>query len=152
MRWNLGNQVPHFTLIELIARYSAQITDRWFTTFQASIYPILNSIPRKTNVRVGILDTGINATHPELQQALKDNKFKSLRGFPETLDPLLDLHGRGTHAVSVLMRIAPSVELIIARVVDDAGILLGEENDYISTTKVPSNHTLLRHFAKVSGN
>lgn len=118
----------------------------WFATIQRSVHPALHKSQRKRVSRVAILDTGVDATHPDIRQALVDNHIKCARAFPEALDPLNDLHGRGTHAVSVLMRVAPSAALFIARVVDDEGGLCAQ-NDYVATAEV----TRLRHCIKISG-
>jgi hypothetical protein len=51
------------------------------------------------------------------------------KAFPETLDPCDDKHGHGTHATSVLLQTAPDIELYIARVADDTGNII-KDNDY----------------------
>jgi hypothetical protein len=83
----------------------------------------------------------VDATHPDIRQTLRDNHIKSARAFPKALDPLKDLHGRGTHAVSVLMRVAPTAALFVARVIDDEGELCAE-NDYVATAEVNPFQTL----------
>lgn len=63
------------------------------------------------------------------------------KGFPETLNPMQDNDGHGTHLASVFYKTAPLAALHIARIVDDAGVI-PSNNDYESTIEV---HTLLYH-------
>ena len=81
-------------------------------------------------MRIAILDTGVDARHPEIRAALKEKRI--VRYFPdsanaisdpELLDPLADRHGHGTHGTSVLLRAAPNAAIYIARVADDNGKL-----------------------------
>jgi len=85
-------------------------------------------------VRVAILDTGVDITHPDMQAALERNQLVA-RGFPASLDPFRDRHGHGTHGVSVILKTAPNVVVYIARMVDDDGKIM-EEGEYLETVKV----------------
>jgi hypothetical protein len=70
-------------------------------------------------------------------------------GFPESLDPLNDQNGHGTHGVSVLLKTAPVAAIYLARTVDDAGRIL-DSNDYEETIKVgPGCH--YPHFRQSNG-
>lgn len=89
----------------------------------------------KRRVRIAILDTGIDQTHPVMKTALGDGRIAGYKGFPEGLDPLVDRHGHGTHGASVLMRTAPYAAIYIARVVDDDGNL-SKNDEYCETAKV----------------
>lgn len=113
----------------------------WFTTIQQSVHPVLNKSRRKSIVRIAILGNGVDPTLLDFHQPLTDYYIKCARAFPEALDPLKDLHDRGTHAVSVLMRIVPAAAVFIARVVDDEGRLCAE-NDYVATAEVTPFDTL----------
>ena len=54
-------------------------------------------------VRVAILDTGVNAAHPEFQNEITGSgRVRMWKGFPERLDPLSDHTGHGTHVASVI--------------------------------------------------
>jgi hypothetical protein len=69
----------------------------------------------------------VDATHPEMRAALDDARIIACKSFPDSLDPLRDQHGHGTHGTSVLMRTAPNAKIYIARVANDEGNLI-EEN------------------------
>jgi subtilisin family serine protease len=77
-------------------------------------------------VRIAVLDTGIDASHPLIRQALAKCSIVDTQGFPSCRDPLQDLHGHGTHVTSVLLKTSPGAALYIARVTDDEG-RLGED-------------------------
>ena len=70
-------------------------------------------------VRIGILDTGIEATHPEF--ATKQISFLEFdaQGFPVNATPV-DLHGHGTHvagiAAGATCGVAPAADLAVAAV------------------------------------
>jgi subtilisin family serine protease len=90
-------------------------------------------------IRIAILDSGIDARHTEMaanivfdvppsssderQKAIKEANtkrcIKACRGFPQSLDPLRDRVGHGTHCASVILRTAPYTSLYIARIFDD---------------------------------
>jgi subtilisin len=80
-------------------------------------------------VKVAILDTGIYWQHPEFEERRGSVSKKRCIAFPDTLDPCNDKHGHGTHAASVLLRTAPNVLLYIARVADDTGSII-KDNEY----------------------
>ena len=83
---------------------------------------------RQKAVRVGILDTGIDARHPVFKRALDLNVIRGYKSFRVTLDPLSDLHGHGTHGASVFMRTAPHAAVFIARVANDDGEIPTDDN------------------------
>lgn len=84
-------------------------------------------IEQGQRVRIAVLDTGIDASHPLIRRALDKGSIVDTRGFPDSRNPLQDLHGHGTHVTSVLLKTAPSAAMYIARVADDEG-RLGEDS------------------------
>lgn len=101
------------------------------------VHPIINKDrkDRQKPVRVAILDTGVDARHPQFQKALQLKVIRDSRGFPDTLLPLCDRNGHGTHGASVFMRIAPHAALFIARIADDNGEI-ADENNYAAVVEV----------------
>jgi Subtilase family len=89
-------------------------------------------------VRIAILDTGVDATHPEIRAALDEKKIVAFKGFPDSLDPLCDRLGHGTHGTSVLMKTAPTACIYVGKVADDSGNL-SEVNGYSDTAEVNSS-------------
>ena len=77
----------------------------------------------------------MDAQHPDIASALKTNQIVAFKGFPESLDPLRDQYGHGTHGTSVLIMTAPKAILYVARVADDEGDIR-KENDYLNTVNV----------------
>jgi len=84
---------------------------------------------------VAVLDTGVDIKHEEIRFAHSNGKIMVYRGFPESLDPLNDRHGRGTHGASVLLRTAPNTALYVARIADDTGIVT-QQNNYSDVVNV----------------
>lgn len=119
----------------------AEWADQWFVDLEAIVHPIINKDrkDRQKPVRVAILDTGFDSTHPEFQRAKGLQKFKGGRGFPESLRYDSDRNGHGTHGTSVLMRVAPHAVLYIARIADDDGDIVAEDN-YAAVVEVYSSH------------
>jgi subtilisin family serine protease len=76
---------------------------------------------RQDGVRIAHLDTGVDSRHEEIQTAIANGKIKQYRGFPNSLEPLEDRNGHGTHGASILLRTAPNAQIYIARVVNDRG-------------------------------
>ena len=96
----------------------------------------LNRTDDTEPVRIAILDTGVNSSHPEIQKEVKPGgRIREYKGFPEAFDPLADQTGHGTHVTSVLLQTAPHAALYIARVADDTGDLC-HDNEYKATAEV----------------
>lgn len=87
-------------------------------------------------VRIAILDTGVNSSHPDIQAEVNPGgHIREYKGFPQRFDPLADQTGHGTHVVSVLLQTAPHAALYVARVADDNGDLC-HHNEYEATAEV----------------
>ncbi len=77
------------------------------------------------NIRVGVLDSGIDPDHPDLKA-----NFKGGRDFVDNDDDPRDLNGHGTHVAGTIAAInnnfgvvgvAPDVDLFVLRVLDAGG-------------------------------
>ena len=112
------------------------------------VHPVIDE-SRKDNqkrVRIAVLDTGVDATHPEIRAALNEKKIVAFKGFPDSLDPLCDQHGHGTHGTSVLLKTAPTARIYVGRMADDSGNL-NDENGYSDAAKVKSPASALLNTA-----
>ena len=107
------------------------------------VFPIINNNrkDRQKAVHVAILDTGVDGRHSEIQNAVSLKKIADCQGFPESLHPLSDRNGHGTHGASVFMRIAPNAKLYIARIVHD-NRSIPSDNEYASVVAVPLTRPL----------
>jgi hypothetical protein len=120
--------------LSLVDLCRAKWADRWFDILNSTVYQVTDE-NRKENqkrVRVAILDTGVDATHPVIHAAQKQRRivdcFPSSRAPDRSSDdPLCDTQGHGTHGASVLLRTAPNANLYIARVTDQDGNLIYDE-------------------------
>lgn len=86
----------------------------------------------RERVKVAILDTGVYFEHRNFSKARTLNVLQEdrCRGFPKQLNAIagLDRNGHGTHCASVLLRTAPNIDLYVARVFDDCGKVVPEDN------------------------
>jgi subtilisin family serine protease len=108
---------------KLTSIHRSKWADNWFQTLESVVHPIINE-KRKDNqkqVRIAILDTGVDITHPQIQAARDANRIVAY--FPEstdrTPDSFQDKHGHGTHGTSLLLRTAPNAAIYIAKVTDE---------------------------------
>jgi subtilisin family serine protease len=122
--------------------------DKWFKQLTRVHAAVTNSRSPSDfrPVKVAIIDTGIYWQHPEFKKHIAEGALSKRRceAFPKphkpcdvtlTLDPCDDKHGHGTHAASVLLQTAPDIELYIARVADDTGNII-KDNDYEGIVEV----------------
>lgn len=118
LQWNL-----------LISWYSS---DNWFDYIE-SVRTDVRARRKDDDVRVkiAILDTGIDETHNQMKAALdpKSLSIVDFKGFPDYLQPLRDKNGHGTYGTSLILKVAPEIHLYIARVSDDEGSII-DDNDF----------------------
>jgi subtilisin family serine protease len=93
----------------------------WFKNFTDEVYPLFGWEDEDVRkVKVAILDTGIDSYHPFLTDALDMVKHSRYRDFTKSsLDDVAtptDICGHGTYIAGIFLRLAPHVELYIARV------------------------------------
>jgi subtilisin family serine protease len=89
----------------------------WRTNFK-QVYDkfVTGNLTTTTTVKVAILDTGIDATHPDVRESKHQIKaFKSWLTSGDTHDSF----GHGTHIAGLLLELAPDAELYIAKIAED---------------------------------
>jgi subtilisin family serine protease len=105
--------------------------DVWFEILE-SVHSVVreNRKDNQKRVRVAILDTGVDITHPQIQatQCRINGYFLNSTDIPpksvsNSLELVQDYHGHGTHVVSVLLRTAPDAAIFVAKVTDNDGNL-----------------------------
>jgi subtilisin family serine protease len=114
------------------------LCDKWFDHIQRVSTDV--RARRKDDdirIKIAILDTGIDETHQQVKAALNPNSptIVGCKGFPDYLLPLRDQNGHGTYGASLILKVAPDVDLFIARVSDDNGIII-EDNDFKGVVEV----------------
>ncbi|KAL6403076.1 hypothetical protein AUP68_12408 [Ilyonectria robusta] len=88
-------------------------TDYWETEFDACI-----DASRKDEgprVKIAILDTGADLSHPDIAEADKNDRVK-YHDFITDKPTMVDADGHGTHCTSLLLKFAPNAEVYVARV------------------------------------
>jgi hypothetical protein len=116
-----------FLAIPLIS-CRAKWADTWFETLESVVHSEVNRNRKDGKlVRIAILDTGVDATHPDVRDAFDRKQilgfFPDSSGSESVLDPHNDEDGHGTHGTSVLIRVAPAATIYVARVTDQEGKL-----------------------------
>lgn len=105
-------------------------SDQWFESLSTDAHALLNYKNPHARVKIAILDTGIDGTHPAFTEE------KRIKGYRSWVDPVaesktrssgfqasvlqdlcVDENGHGTHAADLLLRVDPLASLYVARVV-----------------------------------
>ncbi|KAK8876780.1 subtilisin-like protein [Apiospora arundinis] len=74
-------------------------------------------------IRVAVLDSGYDEESSFFQAPLRSRKVKGWRDFVgDSADPV-DENGHGTHTVALVMKMAPSAEVYVARIARDRGAM-----------------------------
>lgn len=102
---------------------TAPNAEKWFEQLESDIHPILE-IKRRTGdteVRVSVLDTGIDLTHERIQKQLDKNgsKIVAFQDWAASKHGINDVVGHGTAVCDVLLRVA-KVHLYVGKISDSA--------------------------------
>ena len=80
----------------------------------------------KHRIKIAVLDTGLNAAHPEVAKLItaKDKKSPGIKGWKSWVssdddDALVDTDGHGTHCAMTLAQVADQADIYICRVFTD---------------------------------
>jgi subtilisin family serine protease len=69
------------------------------------------------DIKVAILDSGIDAGHEEFQ-----NCIHSRKSFVPGAHDFLDSNGHGTHMAGLIQKVAPNAKLLIGRIFDGSSL------------------------------
>jgi hypothetical protein len=99
-------------------------TDEWFSNFlELQTVPIFRRVrnrveeyrrERHRRVRVAILDTGVDTSHPEISR--KRDRIKECRSWVAGLPNEGDICGHGTFLTSLFLKVAPAADMYVARI------------------------------------
>ncbi|CZR51216.1 uncharacterized protein PAC_01091 [Phialocephala subalpina] len=88
--------------------------DKWFKLLREDVLPLLPKNPKLENrVKIAILDTGIDMTDHFISENRHRIKAKSFLPNDNSVE---DIHGHGTHAAALLLRVAKNADIYIARI------------------------------------
>ena len=82
---------------------------------------------RMSRVKIAILDTGIDRTHPQIE-AQWNKRIKDAKSWLDEEGGDRDSCGHGTHGASLLMKVAPEAHIYVARVIKDGECSLNPDN------------------------
>ena len=87
----------------------------------SSIHPYVDPVfDLAEPVRIAILDSGLDPANPFLieDQQLPNPRIKEVRSFIHGVGPheIRDEIGHGTHALGLLLKVAPCAEIYVARI------------------------------------
>ena len=103
-------------------------SEKWLREVESVVHSWMPLSKVNDKIRIAILDTGIDLGHPYFDEKIRTGSTQTRReSINECKSFLLgkrgdeDAHGHGTHAASLLLRLAPNAKVYVARVVDDDG-------------------------------
>ncbi|RDW58779.1 hypothetical protein BP6252_13255 [Coleophoma cylindrospora] len=99
---------------------NASAAREWFSMYAKRTQPVLKARRNKDYklVRIAVLDTGIDLDHPIIAKCKA--RIANCRSWVVDDASVSDTHGHGTHIASVLLKLAPSADLYVARVFKNA--------------------------------
>ncbi|GAW11454.1 hypothetical protein ANO14919_008000 [Xylariales sp. No.14919] len=97
------------------------LSERWMDNLLSSIFPYVDPVfDLAEPVRIAILDSGLDPENPFLieDQQLGHLRIKEARSFVHGIGPhdIRDEIGHGTHALGLLLKVAPCAEIYVARI------------------------------------
>ncbi|KAF4992831.1 hypothetical protein FGRMN_6883 [Fusarium graminum] len=97
------------------------LSERWMDNLFSSIYPFVDlDLDLVEPVRIAILDSGLDPENPFLveDQQSPSPRIKEARSFIHGSEPysVRDEIGHGTHALGLLLKVAPCAEIYVAKI------------------------------------
>ncbi|GFF44406.1 uncharacterized protein PAC_01091 [Aspergillus udagawae] len=115
----LGDNANTFTLFDdEIVRDLLTVsksTDRWFQWLDERVPQVIDDCLETPKVKIAILDTGIDLKNDFIR--VNKTRIKGLESWIDDGNKSGDLFGHGTHTAGLLLRVAPTADIYVARVV-----------------------------------
>jgi len=95
----------------------------WLQEVETRSHPLVyeRMLKGEDKIRIALLDTGIDLQHGYFQNQLRKRRVKECKSFVASPRGDRDANGHGTHAAALIMRVAPSADIYVARVIEDDG-------------------------------
>ncbi|KAL1871948.1 hypothetical protein Daus18300_004584 [Diaporthe australafricana] len=80
-----------------------------------------DSSPTKASrkVRICVIDTGLDKTHPSVMAAVMDDRLRAEKTFKDNGGTdTNDEHGHGTHMMELILHVAPEADIYVAKIAD----------------------------------
>lgn len=123
--------------------FSSRLSEKWikdFIKFRKSILPGKFDDNAMERVRLTIIDTGVDGTHPYIkkrwQRYRTGTKIPLFKDFDSAVDSPIDEDGHGTFIAGLVLRLAPDVEVSVARVCRDQSSMNKDESREQKLAKV----------------
>ena len=123
---------------KIASNSNAEATDKWFDDFKRlELLKELGNLPKDANgrIRVAVIDTGVNTRNRRINAEILRGRIVEIRDWTENksgekVESMEDPEGHGTLIATIILDIAPNVDLYIARVTN------GKTGDTIETKTV----------------
>lgn len=121
--------------------------EKWLREIETVVHSWLPLSKVNDKIRIAILDTGVDLGHPYFDKPIRNGSTQTRRETINECKSFLpgkrgdeDANGHGTHAASLLVRLAPNAKVYVARVVDDDGEI-GSPDAVAKVCKYPPHLT-----------
>ncbi|RBR08918.1 uncharacterized protein FIESC28_10098 [Fusarium coffeatum] len=118
---SIGREVVRLHTSEVSRASPSPLSERSMENLLSSIYQFVDlDVDHVEPVRIAILDSGLDNENPFLfeDQQLPKPRVKEVRSFINGTEPheVRDEIGHGTHALGLLLKVAPCAEIYVARI------------------------------------
>ena len=97
-------------------------------------YLVQESSTSTTPIKIAVLDTGCDPEAVFFHSRARSSQIKHWKDWVHDSADFEDCAGHGTHAVALVMRMAPAADIFIARVAEDRGKLEGASDAIVKVS------------------
>lgn len=106
--------------------------------FQKSVHRRIDMPDRgHAQVKLAILDTGIDVKHKFIQGAIMEKRIQARKSFVDDEEDVQDLCGHGTHVAGLALQAAPEALIYVAKIARDMEVLRGHRIAEVKTMIPP---------------